>query len=95
MELHHEYKEKMAAQLKEWRAQISLLEARMEGFAADRRILRTEEIRVLRAKQHATAAKMNELGRASGEAWEQIRVTADKMWEELKQGLTDVQSKFK
>jgi len=38
---------------------------------------------------------MNELGKASGEAWEQIRVTADKLWDELKQGLSDVQSKFK
>ncbi|MGB4468365.1 MAG: hypothetical protein WBI41_10015 [Azovibrio sp.] len=95
MELHHEYKEKMAAQLKEWNAQISLLEAKLDGVAADMKILRMEEIRGLRARQHAAAAKMNELGKASGEAWEQIRVTADKLWDELKQGLSDVQSKFK
>ncbi|MGB4062320.1 MAG: hypothetical protein WBK19_00665 [Azonexus sp.] len=95
MELHKEYKEKMSAQLKEWSAQVNLLEAKMDSFTADMKIMRAEEIQALRAKQHAAADKMKELGKASGEAWEQVRVTADKMWDDLKAGLTDAQSKFK
>lgn len=95
MELHKEYKEKMSAQLKEWNAQVNLLEARMDSFTADMKIMRAEEIQALRAKQHATADKMKELGKASGEAWDQVRITADKMWDDLKTGLTDAQSKFK
>jgi len=95
MELHKEYKEKMSAQLKEWSAQVNLLEAKMDSFTADMKIMRAEEIQALRAKQHATTDKMKELGKASGEAWEQVRVTADKMWDDLKAGLTDAQSRFK
>jgi hypothetical protein len=95
MELHKEYKEKMAAQLKEWNAQVNLLEAKMDNFTADMKIKRAEEIQALRAKQHAAAEKMKELGKASGDAWDQMKATADKMWDDLKNGLTEAQSKFK
>lgn len=95
MELHNQYKEKMGAQLKEWGAQVNLLEAKMDNFTAEMKIMRSEEIQALRAKQHAVNEKMMELGKASGEAWEQVRTTADKMWEDLKTGLSDTQSKFK
>lgn len=95
MELHNEYKQKMAAQLKEWSAQINLLEAKMDNVTADMKIKRTEEIQALRAKQHAAADKMKELGKATGDAWEQVKLTADTMWDELKNGLSDAQSKFK
>lgn len=95
MELHTQYKEKMGAQLKEWSAQVNLLEARMENFTADMKLKRAEEIRSLRIKQHAAADKMKELGNATGEAWEDVRMTADRMWDDLKAGLTDAQSKFK
>jgi len=95
MELHNAYKEKMSAQLKEWGAQITLLEAKIDNAAADMKIMRAEDIQALRAKQHAAADKMKELGKATGEAWEQVRVTADKMWDDMKTGLTDAQSKFK
>jgi hypothetical protein len=95
MELHKEYKEKMSAQLKEWSAQVNLLEAKMDNFTADMKIKRAEEIQALRAKQHAAADKIKEIGKASGEAWDQVRITADKMWDDLKTGLTDAQSKFK
>ena len=95
MDLHKEYKEKMEAQLKEWSAQVNLLEAKIDNFTADMKIMRAEEIQALRARQRATADKMKELGKSTGEAWEQVRVTADKMWNDLKAGLTDAQSKFK
>ena len=95
MELHKEYKEKMSAQLKEWSAQINLLEAKIDNFTAEMKIMRAEDIQALRTKQHAAADKMKELGTATGEAWEQVRVTADKMWDDMKTGMTDAQSKFK
>jgi hypothetical protein len=95
MELHNVYKDKMSAQLKEWNAQINLLEAKIDNAAAEMKIMRAEDIQALRVKQHAAADKMKELGKATGEAWEQVRVTADKMWADMKTGLTDAQSKFK
>ncbi len=95
MELHNAYKQKLGAQLNEWSAQINLLEAKMDNVAAEMKIMRAEDIHALRAQQHAAADKMKELGKASGEAWDQVKLTADKMWDELKTGLTDAQKKFK
>lgn len=95
MEIQNAYKQKMSAQLKEWSAQINLLEAKMENVGADMRVKRAEELHELRAKQHAASEKMKELGKASGEAWEQVKVTADKIWDDLKVGVTEAHSKFK
>lgn len=95
MEIQDAYKQKMAAQLKEWSAQIDLLEAKMENIGADMRVKRAEELHELRAKQRAASEKMQELGKASGEAWEQAKETADKIWDDLKAGVADAHAKFK
>lgn len=95
MEIQDAYKQKMAAQLKEWSAQIDLLEAKMENVGADIRVKRAQELHELRAKQRAASEKMQELGKASGEAWEQVKETVDKIWEDLKAGVAEAHSKFK
>jgi glycerol-3-phosphate cytidylyltransferase-like family protein len=95
MEIQDAYKQKMAAQLKEWSAQIDLLEAKVENAGADMKVKRTKQLHELRAKQRAASEKIKELGKASGAAWEQVKVTADKIWDDLKAGVTDAQSKFK
>ena len=95
MEIQDAYKQKMAAQLKEWSAQIDLLEAKAENAGADLKVKRTKQLHELRAKQRAASEKIKELGKASGAAWEQVKVTADKIWDDLKAGVADAQSKFK
>lgn len=95
MEIQDAYKQKMAAQLKEWSAQIDLLEAKMENIGADMRVKRAKELHELRAKQRAASEKMKELGKSSGAAWEQAKETADKIWDDLKAGIASAQAKFK
>jgi hypothetical protein len=95
MELKDVYKQKRAAQLKEWGAQIDLLEAKLENASADLKVKRAEQLQALRAQHHAASEKMKELGKASGEAWEQVKTTADKIWDDLKSGVADAHSKFK
>lgn len=95
MEIQEAYKQKMAAQLKEWNAQIVLLEARVENAGADVAVRQAEALQVLRAKQRAAAEKMQELEKSTGEAWGQVKETADKVWEELKAGLAEAHRKFK
>ena len=95
METQDAYKQKMAAQLKEWSAQINLLEAKVANAAADIKVKRTEELKDLRARQRAASEKMKALGTASGEAWDHLALTADKIWEDLKAGIAEAQSKFK
>lgn len=95
METQDAYKQKMAAQLKEWSAQIDLLEAKIENLDADMVVTRAKELKELRIKQQAASKKLHEIGVASGEAWVQIKFTADQMWEDLKTGVTAAHSKFK
>ncbi|MEO8332926.1 MAG: hypothetical protein ABI479_10880 [Gallionella sp.] len=95
MEIKDAYKQKMAAQLKEWGAQIDLLEAKAANASADVKLKHAQQLQELRAKQRAASEKMKELGKASGEAWEQIKKTADKIWDDLKTGVADAHSKFK
>ena len=95
MEIQDAYKQKLAAQLKEWSAQINLLEAKVENAGADVKVKRAEVLHGLRAKQRAASEKMQELEKASGDAWEQAKVTADKIWGDLKAGVAEAQAKFK
>jgi uncharacterized protein (DUF111 family) len=95
MEIQDAYKQKKAAQLKQWSAQINLLEAKVKNARADMKIKRAEELHQLRVKQRAAFEKMKELGKTSGEAWEQVKETADKIWRELKTGVVDAHYKFK
>ena len=95
MNVHEAYKEKMSAQLKEWSAQINLLEAKAEKIGADIKVKHAEEMRDLRVKQQAASEQLRELGKATGDAWDQVKITADNVWEELKSGLTAAHSKFK
>lgn len=95
MDLQEAYKQKMAAQLKEWSAQINLMEAKVENAGADMKVRHAEQLDGLRAKQRAAAGKMEELERSSADAWEQIKEAADKAWDDLKTGLADAHDKFK
>lgn len=95
MEIQTAYKQKMAAQLKEWGAQIDLLEAKMENTGADIKVKYAKELDELRTKQRTASEKMEELMNASGEAWEQVKETADKIWDDLKVGVAGTHEKFK
>lgn len=95
MEIQNAYKQKMSAQLKEWGAEIDLMEAKIENAGADTAVKRAEAMHELRAKQRVASEKMSELEAASGAAWEQVKVTAEVIWNDLKDGVTAAHSKFK
>jgi chromosome segregation ATPase len=90
-----EYIEGLAAELKEWSAQINLLTAKTENAAAHMKLKYAEELDALRAKQHAAAEKLKELQETSGDAWGTVKETADKVWDDLRTGLASAVSKFK
>jgi archaellum component FlaC len=95
MEIHDAYKQKMMAQLKEWSAQINLLEAKAENVNADLKVKFAENLHELRIRQSEASEKIKELEKASGEAWERVKETADRIWDDLKTGIADAHSKFK
>jgi hypothetical protein len=89
------YREKMAAQLKEWGAQVDLFEAKALNVGADMKVRHAEEIARLRHKQRGALEKLQDLETASGEAWEQLKETAETIWADLKSGLADAHARFK
>lgn len=95
MAIQDAYKQKLAAQLKEWSAQINLWEAKVENAGADMRVKRAETLHGLRAKQRAASEKLKELENAGHEARDQARETADKIWADLKAGVASARSTFK
>lgn len=95
MEIEEAYRQKMAAQLKQWSAEIDLLEARAENAGADMKVRHAEQLDRLRAKQRSAHERLQELEKATGEAWKQLKETADTIWEDLKTGIAGAQAKFR
>ena len=94
VEIQEAYKHKMAAQLEEWNAQLNLLEAKVKNTSVDLEIKRARSLHELRAKHKAAMAKFHELEKSSGEAWNEVKITADVIWEDLKIGFAEAHSKF-
>lgn len=95
MDVEQAYKLKKSSQLKEWAAQLDLLEAKAENASADIKVKHAVALDELRSKQRTASWKMQELEKASGEAWEEIKETADKIWEDLKTGMAEAHARFK
>jgi hypothetical protein len=95
MDMQNAYKQKREAQLKEWGAQINLMEAKLETANADMKVKGLEQIQALRAQQNNASEKMKELSKATGKAWEQVKITADQVWDDLKSGVAEAHSSFK
>lgn len=81
--------------MKEWGAQIDLLEAKSKNVGAGMKVRYTEVMLDLQDKQRVAMEKMNELESASSEAWDQVKKTSNKIFDDLKTGLADAHSKFK
>lgn len=95
METKEAYKKMLKAHLKEWNVQINLFAAKAEKAGADAKLKYAKDLDALYKKQREAAKKLKELEESSGEAWKEIKVTADKLWDDLKTGVANAASKFK
>jgi len=86
MKTKNEYIESLASELKEYSAKIDLLVANSESATAEIKLRYIEDINALRIKELAAIEKMKELKEAGGDAWETIKETADKVWDDLRVG---------
>ena len=89
------YQKKMESQLKEWSAKIDGLRARAERASADIQIEYYEQIDTLRTKQEAAQSKLQELKRAGGNAWQDLKAGVETVWKELRNTMDNAVSKFK
>jgi hypothetical protein len=88
MKTKNEYIDIMASELKEWGAQGDLLAAKTEKSVGMIKLKYTEQLNAFRTKHQEANDKMKEYQEASGEAWEATKETADKVWDDLRTGLT-------
>jgi len=95
MKTKDEYIESLAAELKEWSAQIDVLTAKAEAAGEQAKLKYAEEIDALRAKHLAATEKMRELREEGGDAWEVTKESADKIWAECRVGFDKVVALFK
>ncbi len=95
MDAKEAYRKKLNAQIGEWDAQINLLSAKLKNAGADANLAAATKLESLRNKKDEVMQKLKDLDSSTGEAWKEIQSTADKILDELKNGVTAALSKFK
>jgi hypothetical protein len=89
------YEEKFEAQLKEWSAQIALLNAKADKAKAEVKAEYYKMIENLQGKQDTARTKLQELRTVSDDAWEDLRTGAENVWTDVKNAFNSAISRFK
>ena len=88
------YRQKMQAQLNEWKADLYKLKAKAEGADADTKLKVKKQIDSIEKKIQEGDAKLAELDEASNEAWDSVKDGVESAFSSLKSALIDADSKF-
>jgi hypothetical protein len=89
------YKQKIEAELELARAKLAEFKAQAKSSAADARIKHAKQVDDLEKKFDATKAKLNELGEASDDAWDQLKDGVESAWGALRVAIRNAAAKFK
>lgn len=94
MEDKNAYRQKLEARLDQWRAEIDKLEAKAAEARADARIEYEKQIEKLRGKQEDARRKLEELDKASGEAWKDLKSGLETAWDDLGRAVKSAVDRF-
>jgi hypothetical protein len=89
------YEEKIDAQLKEWSAEIALLNAKADKARAEAKTEYYKTIESLQGKQDKVRMKLQEIRTAGDDAWEDLKNGAENVWTEVNSAFQSATSKFK
>jgi chromosome segregation ATPase len=95
MKTREEYIDSLAAELKVWSAEIDLLTAKAEKATEQAKHNIQEEINELRKNHVEASAKIDQLKESGTEVWEVVKESADKIWDDLRDGFKNVAAKLK
>lgn len=95
MNLRDAYRKKIESQLEEASARIAILKAKAKRAAAEGRIYANDELGMTDEKIAKLKQKLNELGEASGGAWEELKSGIEGAWEEIVSASRKAADKFK
>ncbi len=88
------YRQKIEAQIDEWKAEMDKLDARAKKLEAEGRIEAESLIQDLKARQEAARAKLEELRSAGDAAWKDIKEGLDRAVSELGDAVRAASAKF-
>ena len=88
------YKQKIEAELELAQAKLAEFKAQAKSSAADARIKNAKQVDELEQKIIATKGKLKELGEASDDSWEQLKVGVESAWGALSTAIRNAAAKF-
>ncbi len=89
------YVQKLKAQIDDWNADISKLEAKAGQAAADARIKYEQSLDSLRAERDQVSNKLEQIQESSEDAWEGFQDSAEDLWERSKAAFAAAKAEFK
>jgi len=95
METKQAYEAKVKAQLDNLNAQIDQMKAKAAEANADAAIEYNKMIEDLTSKRNTAQAQLDEIGKASEDAWEDLKVGFESAWNDLNVAFKSAMDKFK
>ncbi|MBI1179272.1 MAG: hypothetical protein GC201_01860 [Alphaproteobacteria bacterium] len=89
------YVEKLKAQFDQWNDQIDDLETRLRKASTEARSQIESQMAILRARRDETRARLEELRRASEDAWGDLRAGLEKARDDLAEALRTAASRLR
>ncbi len=89
------YKEKLHAQMEEWKVEIDSLKAKLNSAKVEVKADISKAIDDLEDKMHVVKDKSIELSKATEESWDSMKVNVEVAWKSIKDSFHDVANKFK
>jgi len=90
-----EYIRKMHAKLEEWNTEIDTLTARAGEVAADVKNEYSGQIESLKEKQASARQKIEEIQKAGGTAWVDVKSGIDLAWTAMGGAINSAKSRFR
>ncbi len=84
MEAREIYKQKAEAQIHEWSAMLDVLKARSEKLTVQAKLDMKPSIDAVHEKFDAAKAKLDKIGAATDDKWDEVVKDVDHAWNDLK-----------
>ena len=88
------YVQKLKAQIDDWNADISKLEAKAGQASADVRIKYEQSLDSLRAGRDQASDKLEQIQESSEDAWEEFQAGAEDLWGRTKAAVAAAKAEF-
>ena len=88
------YRQKMEAQLDEWKADLDKLKAKASGADADARLKLKGKVREIEAELEKGKSKLRKLSQAGEDSWDSVKEDLSSSWDSLKSAFGEVSHFF-